>query len=62
VELTKRFKGLDEAYDQRPADKAYWDMLNDTSARQAYFTNIANPEEGDHKEVSVVKNRINKLI
>lgn len=55
-------KGLQAEYDARPADKEYMDMLNDTPARQAYFSNLATPSEGDHKEVTVVKNRINKLI
>jgi len=48
--------------DARPADKAYWDMLDNTGARQKYFTNIAVPDEADHKEIASVKNKINKLI
>lgn len=37
-------------------------MLNDTSARQAYFSNLAQPNSGDHSEIASVKKRINKLI
>lgn len=37
-------------------------MLNNTEERQAFFSNIATPGEGDHKEVADVKKRINKLI
>ena len=40
----------------------YFEMLNNTSARQEYFRNLAQPDENDHQEVAKVKNRINKLI
>lgn len=37
-------------------------MLNDTEARQRYFTNLAQPNADDHSEIAKVKSRINKLI
>ena len=37
-------------------------MLNDTAARQAYFSNLSQPNSSDHSEIASVKKRINKLI
>jgi len=43
-------------------NKEYLDMLNDTAARQQYFSNLAKPDDADHAEIASVKARINKLI
>ena len=43
-------------------NKDYLDMLNDTSARQAYFSKLSVADANDHSEVAAVKRRINKLI
>ena len=43
-------------------DKDYLDMLNDTEARQGYFSRLAQADANDHSEVAAVKKRINKLI
>ena len=37
-------------------------MLGDTSARQVYFSKLAQPNESDHGEIKKVKNKINSLI
>jgi hypothetical protein len=42
--------------------KDYLDMLNDTAARQRFFTNLARESSADHGEISKVKHQINELI
>jgi hypothetical protein len=58
--MNKYFVGHRQKYIDEKKD--YFDMLNDTEARQVYFRNLAQPNSSDHAEVAKVKRRINKLI
>jgi hypothetical protein len=33
-------------------------MLNDTEARQAYFSKLTKPDANDHGEIAMVKKKI----
>jgi len=37
-------------------------MLDDQPSRAAYFGKLIHPEEGDHSEIKMVKNKIQKLL
>jgi len=43
-------------------NKEYFDMLNDTEARQNYFSKLTSADPSDHSEISQVKSKINSLI
>ena len=47
---------------EKTKKKEYLEMLNDTQARQKYFSRIAEPNSQDHEEISRIKDKINHLI
>ena len=48
--------------EQDAKDKDYFDMLNDTEARQAYFGRLTSADPNDHDQIAQVKSKINTLI
>lgn len=60
AQFSNRAKQMRVQSDEENAE--YLAMLNDTQARQSYFSSLAQADSSDHAEVAKVKNRINKLI
>jgi len=48
--------------DHNPEDKDYLDMLSNMEARHKFFGALTSHEDGDHSEVTKVKNKIQQLI
>jgi len=60
MEFSKIGMKLGDEYHQ--VNKEYFDMLDNTQARQDFFKNLAKPNSSDHSEVAKVKEKINSLI
>jgi hypothetical protein len=58
--LNEWAKGINAA--EAAKNKEYFDMLNDTAARQAYFGKLTSSDPNDHSEIAQVKSKINTLI
>jgi hypothetical protein len=58
--LNKWAEGIRSA--EAAKNKEYFDMLNDTQARQQYFSKLTSADPNDHSEISQVKSKINTLI
>ena len=58
--LNKWAEGIKSA--EAAKNKEYFDMLNDTQARQQYFSKLTSADPNDHSEISQVKSKINTLI